>query len=201
MMNLDPPPMLEHLFLESPWPVMAVCVVACLVLLFLWQQRRKKALGLFAMVPILIAAGVWFLAGAVTTGREQLIRDTQSLVAATAPLDAAALDKLIDPSATVSGPDGSVWLASGQLRTRLKSALSRVSLNSQRTRNIQAIAHDTGWGESTVIVRSDISGGSPVNTGWRLTWQRTPGEDDAWRVVDIRWLRFQGLEVQRGMMP
>ncbi len=200
-MNLDPPPMLEHLFLESPWPVMAVCAVACGVLLFLWQQRRKKIMGLLALAPVLIAGGVWFLAGAVTTGREQLIGDTRDLVAATAPLDSAALDRLIDPAATVSGPDGSVWLASGQLRSRLNSVLNRVTLNSQRTRDIQAIAHDTGWGESTVTVRSDFSSGPAVNTGWHLTWQRGSVTNDAWRVVDIRWLLFQGQEVPRGMMP
>jgi len=193
--------MLEHLFLESPWPVIGVCAIACVVLLLIWRQRRQKLLGLLSLIPVLIAAGVWFLAGTVTTDREQLIQDTRDLVAATAPLDPAALDRLIDPAATVSGPDGTVWLASGQLRPRLHSALDRVSLNSQRTRGIQAIAHDTGWGESTVTVRTDHAGGSPVNTGWRLTWQRVPGEEGSWRVVDIRWLRFQGLEVQRGMMP
>jgi len=193
--------MYEHLFLESPWPVMVVGAVASLVLLFLWRQRRKNSLGLLSLVPILFAVGVWFLAGAVTTDREQLIQDTRDLVAATSPLDSAALDRLIDPAATVSGPDSSVWLASGQLRPRLNTVLNRVTLNSQRTRGIQAIAHDTGWGESTVTVRSDISGGSPVNTGWLLTWHRGEGPNDTWRVVDIRWLRFQGLEVQRGMMP
>ena len=200
-MNLDPPPMLEHLFLESPWPVMAVCAVACGVLLFIWTQRRRRKFGLFSLVPILIAVGVWFLAGSVTTEREQLIQDTRDLIAATAPLDWAVLDRLMDPSVTVSGPDGSIWLASGQLRPRLDSALSRVNVNSQRPRGIQAIAHDTGWGESTVTVRTDPAGSNPINTGWRLTWHRGPGDDDAWRVVDIRWLRFQGLEVQRGMMP
>jgi hypothetical protein len=200
-MNLDPPPMLENLFLESPWAVMAVCLIAVVVLLIVWRQNQKKILALLALVPLVLAGGVWLLAGAVTTDREQLIQDTQDLVAATSPLDPAALDRLIDPTATVSGPDGSVWLNANQLRPRLRSALSRVSLNDQRTRSIQAIAHDTGWGESTVIVRSDFSGGAPLNTGWHLSWHREPGTNGAWRVVEIRWLRFQGQEVQRGMMP
>ncbi len=196
--------MLDHLFLESPWAVMAVCLIVFVVLLLAWRRRRKNVLALLSLIPLALAVGVWALARAVITDREQLIQDTQDLVAATAPLDAAALDRLIDPLATVTGPDGSVWLAAGQLRPRLRSVLNRVSLNSQRTRSVQAIAHDTGWGESTVTVRSDFSGGAPgapFNTGWRLSWHRGPDTHGTWRVVDIRWLRFQGLEVQRGMMP
>ena len=193
--------MLEHLFLESPWAVVAVCLVLAVGLLLAWRNRRKKVLSLLALIPLALALGVWLLAGAVTTDREQLIQDTIDLVSATAPLDKGALDRLIDPAATVSGPDGSIWLASGQLKPRLQSTLNRVTIDAQRTRSIQAIAHDTGWGESTVVVRSEVSGTSPINTGWRLSWARGQSESDTWRVVDIRWLRFQGLEVQKGMMP
>ncbi len=200
-MNLDSPPMLEHLFLESPWAVMAIGVITAIVLLTVGRQRRNKWLALASLGAFALAAGVWFLASAVTTDREQLILDTQALVAATSPLDHAALDLLIDPSATVSGPDGTVWLPAGQLRPRLRTALARVSLHGQRVRFVQAIAHDTGWAESTVTVRTEIAGGAPIYTGWLLSWHRGQEPAGAWRVVDIRWLRFQGQGVQRGMMP
>jgi len=193
--------MIEHLFLESPWAVTAVCLISAIVLLTVGRQRRNKWLALASLGAFTLAAGVWFLASAVTTQREQLILDTQALVAATSPVDNAALDRLIDPAATVSGPDGTVWLSAGQLRPRLHTALARVSLSGQRARSVQAVAHDTGWGESSVTVRTEIAGGSPIITGWYLSWHRGQETGGAWRVVDIRWLRFQGQQVQRGMMP
>jgi hypothetical protein len=202
-MNFDSPPMFEHLFLESPWAVVAVCVIASIVLIAVGRQRRSKRLAGVSVATLALAVGIWALANAVTTDREQLIQDTQDLVAATGPLDGAALDRLIDPNVTVSGPDGTVWLGSGLVTPRLHRVVSRFGVNGQRTRNVQAIAHDTGWGESTVTVRTDLSstGGAPINTGWRLTWHRGPETDGGWRVVDIRWMRFQGREVQRGMIP
>lgn len=202
-MNLDQPPMFDHLFLESPWAVLTVCVIAALVLVIVGRQRRSKRLAALSVVALALAVGVWGLARAVTTDREQLIRDTHDLVAATAPLDQAALDRLLDPSVTVSGSDGTVWLGAGLVTPRLSKVVSRFDVNSQRVRSVQAVAHDTGWGESTVTVRTEFSsaGGTPINTGWHLSWRRGPETHGAWRVVDIRWMRFQGQEVQRGMMP
>ncbi len=195
--------MFEHLFLESPWAVLAVCVIAAIVLVAVGRHRRSKRVAALAIIALILGVGVWGLAKSVTTDREQLIQDTQALIAATAPLDGAALDRLLDPAVTVSGPDGTVWLDSGRVTPRLHKVVSRFGVNDQRARNIQAIAHDTGWGESTVTVRTELSsaGGTPINTGWRLSWHRGQGTDGAWRVVDIRWMRFQGQEVQRGMMP
>lgn len=200
-MDLAPPPMFEHLFLESPWAVMAVCLIAAGLLLMAGRRRRSKGLAMLSVVALALAGGVFGLARAVTTDREQLIEDTRALVDATLPLDPAALDRLLDPAVTVSGPDGTVWLAAGQIRPRLRTALRRVSLNGQRARSVQAVTHDTGWGESTVSVRTELSGGAPIHTGWRLSWHRGKETGGAWRVVDIRWLRFQGQAVQRGMMP
>ena len=220
-MNLESPPVLEHLFLESPWALTAFFIVVAGVLLMAGRQRRSRLIVVLAAVALALAIGVYALARAVTTDRERLILDTRGLIAATAPLDLAELDRLIDPAVTVSGPDGTVWLGAGQVRARLQQVVSRFGVNSQRVRGVQAVAHDTGWGESTVTVRTlmNSAGGTPVNTGWRLTWRKdaNAGGDTAdaggtgggsrggggggWRVVDIRWMRFNGREVDRGMLP
>ena len=194
--------MFEHLFLESPWAVMVVLVVAAVMLFSAGNKRHHKGLMIGAAVALTLAVGAYLLAQAVTTGREQLIRDTQSLVAATAPLDPAVLDRLLDPNVVVTGPDGSVWVNAGQVMPRLRSAVDRFTINSQQVRSLQAVAKDSGWGESAVTVRTDISGSGsgPVNTGWVLSWRRDPVAD-TWRVVDIRWMRFNSMEVQRGLLP
>lgn len=212
MMQLESPPMLELLFLESPWAVMVACLVAGVILFSTGRRRRKRGLLFGSGVAFGAAVGVYALAGAVTTDREQLINDTRSLVAATVPLNSAVLDRLIDPSAVVTGPSGAIWLGPGEVMPRLERTLNHITIDSQDIRRINAVAHDDVRAESIVTVRTDAggSGVGPINTGWRLSWQRlpidnssegTPGGEGVWRVVDIRWMRFNGLETPQAVMP
>jgi len=208
-MNLDPPPMFEHLLLESPWAVMGVLLVVAIVLALISRRRRSKAVGLCALAALILSAGVFGLAKAVSTDREQLMQHTRALVGATAPMDPTVLDRMIDPAATVTGPGGTIWLTFDQISPRLKRVVGRLGVQSQRVREVQALSRDGAWGESTVIVRTEASGagGMPINTGWHLTWQKevpkAAGANAAggWRVVDIRWKRLNGQEVTRGMLP
>lgn len=203
--------MFEHLLLESPWAVMVVCVVAAAMLFSAGRRRKNKGVQAGGLAALVLAAGVYLLARGVTTAREQLIVNTGALVAATAPLDNAALDRLLDPSAVVSGPSGAVWVNAVQLRPKLNQVAQRFDIGDQQVRAVDAFARDDTWGESVVTVRTDPGGAGAVNTGWRLTWRRDPSTGDTsgvggvsgggWRVVEIRWMRFNGLEVQQGMMP
>lgn len=213
-MQLDSPPMFEHLLLESPWAVMVVCVVAAAMLFSAGRRRKSRGIQAGGLAALALAVSVFMLAKGVTTARERLILDTEALVAATAPLDNAALDRLLDPSAVVTGPDTAVWLNAVQLRPRLNQVAQRFGIGDQQVRTVEAFARDETWGESAVTVRTEAGGAGPVNTGWRLTWRRDDAGDDSgggsgdgsgggggWRVVEIRWMRFNGLEVQQGMMP
>lgn len=191
--------MFEHLLLESPWAVMVVCVVVAAMLFSAGQRRKNKRIQAGGLVALVLAVGVFMLAKGVTTDREQLIMNTEALVAATAPLDNAMLDRLLDPSAVVTVPDTAVWLNATQLRPRLTRVAQQFSAGDQQVRTVDAFARDDTWGESAVTVRTDPGGAGPINTGWRLTWRRDPG--GGWRVVEIRWMRFNGLEVQQGMLP
>jgi hypothetical protein len=215
-MQLESPPLLELLFLESPWAVMVVCLVAAVILFSSGQRRHKRGLLFGSGVAVGVALGVYILAGAVTTDREQLIQNTSDLVASTSPLDSAVLNRLIDPGAVVTGPDGAVWLNAGEVMPRLERVLNRITINSQAIRTVNALAHDDVRGESIVTVRTDAggSGVGPINTGWRLFWQcdnnntgDTSGDTSGgtsgggWRVVDIRWMRFNGLATPQAVMP
>lgn len=205
-MQIQSPPLFEYLFLESPWAVMAVCVVAAVFLFTAGNRRHHKGLMAGSGIALVLTAGVYLLAWKVTTAHEQLIADTKALVAATAPLDQTTLDRLLDPNVVVTGPGGSVWVPAGQLMPHLQLALTRYPVNSQRIRTIQAEVRDNGWGMSAVIVHTEISGeglGS-VNTEWVLFWRHEPDTTTGpgrWRVVDIRWLKFNGVEVQQGLIP
>lgn len=199
-MQLESPPMLQVLLFESPWALMVVFTVTGLILLSAGQKRHNKGLMLGAAGALVLAVGAYLLASSVTTDREQLKQETRDLVAATAPLDNAALNRLLAPNVTVTGPTGDVWVKAGQVLPRVQHVLQSNPLNSQSIRSLDAAAHDNGWGESAVTVHTDINGGNSLNTGWLLTWEKAPGEG-TWRVVDIRWMRFNGVETPRAMLP
>ena len=97
-MQLDSPPLFDVLFLESPWAVMIVCLVAALILFMSGQRRQKTGLLIAGLVVVAIAGGVYALSQMVTTDREQIMINTRSLVDATAPLDANTLNRLVDPT-------------------------------------------------------------------------------------------------------
>lgn len=199
-MQLDSPPLLQVLFLESPWAVMVVCAVVGLILFSSGQKRHQKGLMLGGGAAILAAAGVYLLASAVTTDREQLMQNTRDLVAATVPLDDAALSRMLDPGVVVTGPNGGIWVKAGDVLPRVHRVLNRYPLQSQSVRMLDAAVHENGWGESAVTVHTEAAGSNSVNTGWLLSWEKTLG-DDTWRVVDIRWMRFNGLETPSSMLP
>jgi len=197
-MQLDPPPLLPHLLLESPWALMVVFAVLGVILLTTAHRKRQKSLLIASIGCLGVAVGVYMLAQSVVTPREQLLKDTKSLVYATAPLDSAVLERMIAPSAVVTGPDGSVWVEAGQIRSRLEHVLKRVPIDQQQIRSLDAATQDEQWGYSTVTVRTH-TGSNPVNTGWRLTWRHE--SDGRWRVVDIRWMRFNGMDTPQGILP
>ena len=107
-MQLDSPSLLDVLLFESPWAVMIVCLVAALILFMSGQRRQKTGLLIAGFVAIAIAGGAYLLSNLVTTDREQLMTNTRNLVQATAPLDSAVLNRLVDPNAVVTGPNGGI---------------------------------------------------------------------------------------------
>ncbi len=200
-MQLDSPSLFDVLLFESPWAVMIVCLVAALILFMSGQRRQKTGLLIAGFVAVAIAGGVYLLSNLVTTDREQLMTNTRNLVQATAPLDSAVLNRLVDLNAVVTGPNGGVWVNAGDVLPRLNSVANRRAIASQSIRYLDAIAHEGNWGESVVTVHTEAGTGSgQVNTGWRLRWERN-GDDGAWRVVDIRWMRFNGVETPQSILP
>jgi len=181
---------------------MVVLIVAGIILLSAGQKRKNKPLMLSAGLAILLTGGVFLLAKSVTTDREQLIAETRALVMATAPLDGPKLDQLIDPAAIVTGPSGAVWVDAGQILPRLKRVLRQYPVQVQKIRMVDAAADENGWAKSTVTIRTETNAsGDGVNTSWLLHWRRDEAAPGGWRVVDIRWMMFNGMATPQGVMP
>ncbi len=193
-MNLSPPPMWQSLLLEEPLPLVIALLAMAVVLRVMASRKRDGRLNYAALGALALAAGVFVLAHLVVTDREAIIARTEALVAATAPLDAATLGDVLARGAIVTGPHGQPFLDAGQINAELERTLQRFPIESHAVRGLAAQSTSGTRGQSIVGLstqaRTDY--GLPVRTEWGLFWQKE--SDGAWRVIEIRWLAFQGRE-------
>lgn len=192
-------PTLTNLFLEEPLMLSLALLGVAIVLGFVARQRNRPRLLVGAGIALVLAGGVWVLATAVTTDRDRVMQHTRDLVFATAPLDTDVLDTLIDPNATLRGPDGSIWLEHDPFRLALALAVRQWGVETQAVRKMQAGVDDRGNAATRFEARTTFSQGTglPVRTVWQLQWRQDPAGN--WRVIDIQWLEFQDREPSEGM--
>ena len=200
-MELQSPPFFEHLLLESPAPLI-VALLALSVGLVIIAFRRVSVRHLLAGGGVaLMAAGVALLAMLVTTEREKVQNLTTDLVNATAPLDKARLDALIDPDATIVNSEGTRMFTLPEGLARLAQIQARVPAFSHSVIKLSAQTDESEYARSVVslITACEIAD-SPTyaHTRWLLTWHRDAAGQ--YHVTEVRWLSIDGKPVTRGSM-
>ncbi|MEX1016060.1 MAG: hypothetical protein WDZ31_04870 [Phycisphaeraceae bacterium] len=195
-MNLQPPPLWEHLLLERPWPLVVALLVGAILLRYVARQRNQPVVGHVALGLALVAGGVFALAWSVTTDRQQIERHTRDLVQATVtPADFDVIDRLLSPDVVLVGPDGDVWLEAGPLRRQLETVVDRYGIDDQIIRDFGVETTGDHTGRSAIDLRT-YSPGMVAPSVWTLHWRRT-GDDTPWRVVRIQWNEFMGNDPPR----
>lgn len=200
-MQLSPPPLWQAWLFENPWPLVVALLAAAVVLRVVSTRREtpwRGRLGWAALGAVLLAGGVYLSTAIVETDRERLIDRTRQLVAATAPIDAGALDGLIARGAVVAGPDGSPWVVYDDIRDELEAAVQRHGGFDHAIRGLAAEAVNKARGRSLLSLSTTTGDlGVPIRTRWLITWRREG--DGRWRVMEIRWLEFRGRPPTRGL--
>lgn len=194
-MNIPPPPVWQSLLLEQPWPLAIVLLVIGALLRTVGRRTGKRGLTRVALGAVVLAAGVVALAYFVETGREAVRRLTLELVESVDPMDSAAVDALLADDVRVTGPQGRVIVESGAVRRRLASANERYRVSSHRIRDLNVWAEGEA-GRAELALYSQVNA-TPALTRWGLWWEKRGG---AWRVTEIRWLRYQGGEPPVGAL-
>lgn len=187
LVHIPPPPLLQHLFLEQPWPVVIVLVGLAAIFRVVGRRRNKPWMNRVSLGTVVLAIGVYVLAWQVTTGREQLMAQTQQLIDATVkPLRMATLSSMIGPNTPIVNANHHLIARFGQVHHTLHA----YPINGQSVTNLSATANgNTGLSRFSVTTRFKVVG-VPLPSTWALAWRRD--KRGRWRVTRIYWLKLRG---------
>ncbi len=186
------PPLLEQWLFINPWPGVIVLVAVAAVLRLMAQRSAKPRLNIAAVTALALALALYLTTALVTTPREQVDRAMRSLLRATAEADFASITAMIDPSASITDPDGNTAWGTRSLHDELPAALQRFPIDFHRVNDLRVAPRGDRRADVMLDLRTTFkSQGLPNATRWVFTWERAEG-DAAWRVTEARWLQWQG---------
>jgi|GEM_PF-5929423 len=191
---------LKHLTLENPWPMGGLLALAGVVLWIGAIHRGYRRQALVAMTLWVLAATIFILSAAVTTEREIVTRETNSLLrAATAPVDMAIIRSHLTADATLRGPDGALWIEFEQLPPEIESALERWPVRQLVVRDMDIQVR----GDMAVVTLQlssrtrDDNFPAGTATRWRMQWRRSASKQ--WKLEMIQWLEWMGQPPPRNI--
>lgn len=188
---LPEPALVPVLLFEQPWLLLAGVLVVALVG-SMWQRRAGSVKGAFGwLAGGLLACGVLYLtARFVVTDRERVALATHDLVGATAGVNAARLNELLDESVRLT-----YFRASGGLdKAGTIAAVQRELGNTYKVKDwiiqeLQVAADGEGRMKTQVRVRVTPSDWNfPHISWWAIDWKKG---GEAWRATGIKPLSIQ----------
>lgn len=197
---LPVPPLLEHLLLERPWPlVIPLIVIALIVSRVLSRSPRAPRIAWIGAVLLLIAGpAIYLLSAFITTDREHMKATTTSLVDAVAKADTAAVERLLDPGCYLHSrfafpgyTTDSKGMDRGEILDQVPRTIRDNPIAEHGILESQALSRGPGIGSTQLKVRVvvELQGGGfklPVQSWWKVDWRR--GSDGQWRATAIEAL-------------
>lgn len=169
---------MKSFFLEDPTTLYVIFGLAAAALLLGWHYRRQKILRKLAIVPVLLAGGVFALDAAVVTDREELHRDIRRLAELVRTRQVAAALEYLDPNYRGFRGD--------------RQGIAQAVSNDSRVDDVEEIrlanfSVDVHGRQATMRVQSVLKiSGSYSGTyalNWTLYWIKRP---EGWRIEEIK---------------
>lgn len=189
--------LVDRFLFENPWPLIGALVLAGAVAFAILNRKGRVTPALAGVVAaVILSAGVWLAARAVTTDRERVRDLTVALVNATARVDESTL-------AAMLADDLSLYLKVGAMTT--DTSMDRAATLQQVRRSLGGLYKLKDWR----ITSNDITTGGaqassrlsvsvtteayaiPHRSTWRVDWRRDA--NGTWRVFAIELLEMPGL--------
>ncbi len=191
--------LLQVLTLENPWPVGGTLVLAGVVLWIGALHRHNRRQAIVAAALWALAAGVFILSAAITTTREVVKDQTETLLkAATAPMDMPAIRSTLTHDAKLLGPDGAVWLSFEELPPEIETALTRWPVRQMVVREMGIqVRGDIAQVVLQLSTRTQDDNYPSTPTRWRLQWRLDAQKQ--WKLESIQWIEWMGQAPSRNL--
>lgn len=191
-MPIDDPPILEHFLLEQPWPMVGLLLIVAVAVVVINRASLTRKAILSAVACLLLAMIVYLVAKAVVTERESLINAAAELAQQVETGQADAIRKSLDEQAVITDPAGRVLVASNLILSIIEKKQAEYDFGSHTIADARAAINSVGSGKTYLRVRSTMGQGGTESTEWLIDWRRD--KDGRWRVRELRWLKWRGLD-------
>ena len=202
--TLPEAPMLERYLFEAPMIPVALLVLAALLTLAVGLKSSKpKLAAIAALVMLILSAGIYLVAGRVTTDREIIIGRTAELIAAIAESDVQAMRTTMAESIKVGHSDNASAVAKRIPSLSGRDNIEAIVLNrlgnptatqrligSHKVLETRAGMDGSNTGRTLVRVRVNGQNGTLLgHSWWEVTWKRS---DDNWLATRVEAIWIQG---------
>jgi len=186
---------LESVTLESPWPGVALLGLMVVGAIFVLNRAGQLRLGLMVGgVLLLLAGGLVASAHWVFTDREAVRARTREVVAALARGDAAAAERDLLASVSLTLPGNRTGLSKADIVSRVDRYMNGAYALKDKLANIttlRAVVDGPGIARTqTRVTAEHAATGYPAATWWLIGWRR--GDDGAWRVSSMELQQLEG---------
>lgn len=183
-MDLPPKSPIIHYTLESPWPIALIAFIVGLLILRHAITRGNRRWTMVSFGVILIGPALVLAAYLVETESEVLARSTAEFIE-------AAVDGNRERASQFLANDLSVVVGHEGTRYTKEDVVAMIYplpliLESNRVRDIGAVAINGRKGESVLLQTTVPHAGYPVPNRWRFEWVRDQF-DSRWRIRQMIW--------------
>lgn len=187
-----PTPLLTRLFLESPWPVLAIGVGATVVLAVVGLRAGRTRPLLAAGVALAATVALFLLERAVVTPAERAEAITLALVEAAEAGDVAGARALFASGATMSlGSPRNPGFDLAWIDGRLANLRGSYRIEENRVTQFDAYSSDGRRGEAHLSCYTVFEGaGAPTLSGWIV--QVEPTGEDGWKITKLTSVKING---------
>lgn len=185
---------------EDPLMLLLGLIGVAAVLWALSRSRGDTRLMGGAMMALALALAIGVLSWLVETSREKLLARTNEFVKAVEAHDAASLNTMLTPDASVVGPNKRVWLTRAAFDLGLQTFAKVYPDWDHRVIDANARQDRDDLAISRIRVRSKLSDANPtpVPSEWEFIWTREAQGD--WQIQEIRPIKIMEQTPTRAML-
>jgi len=183
---------MSRILFDTPWWFPTILAFLGIFLFWTGNQRQESKLRTGGLGLILAAIAVMLLSYLVDTDAEKAVKASKGMVSAIEQRDWTRLRNLLSPSVTLAVMNGSELYANrNEIVTAAQKAVDQYGL-----KNVHIMSTNVEEAASlisvtmTIISEQDFTQGRPMNTSWKLEWERS---GKTWVLVRITCIQIGNM--------